>query len=332
MATSPVQVQHPIDPLELRRAFGTFVTGIAVVTTIDEAGCPRGMTANSFTSVSLDPPLLLVCIGRHAASFGAFSHGHAFAVNFLHEAQRELSMLFASKSPDKFKTTRYDRVHTGAPVLTDCLTWFDCIVHQRVDAGDHMILIGQVQAFGTSPAAPLGFCRGRYASVKDPLPPGWDAAHGMVVGYLVESDRGILLKADGKGGWVLPSAKHRKAAAELAFDHGGALTLLPDATFLYSVFDIADSDPGYMIYRARLAKSAAAVALPPELRFFPLDALPYDAIAARELRAVLRRYRRERQDARFGIYMDSGDGGRLALIDGDARSWLQIAQEQGQDK
>jgi flavin reductase (DIM6/NTAB) family NADH-FMN oxidoreductase RutF len=327
LAPAP-QTETAIDPIALRRAFGTFVTGVTIITTIDSEGNPRGMTANSFTSVSLDPPLLLVCVGKSATSFPAFNEAQSFAVNFLHEGQTEISGVFASKSPDKFQSVSHDRVHTGAPVLTDCLTWFDCTTHNSIDAGDHIILIGQVRAFGTSPSAPLGFCRGRYANVKDPLPAGWLASHGMVVGYLIEADGNILLRSDGKGGWVLPSAKRRIADNELKLDDGGALTLLPENTFLYSVFDVADSDPGYLIYRARLSQDSMGVALPADLKFFPIEALPYDAIPTREVRAMLRRYVRERRDARFGIYMDSRDGGRLAMIEGDAQPWQQTSREQ----
>lgn len=158
----------PIDPNQLRQAFGSFVTGVTVVTAWDAEGHPRGMTANSFTSVSLDPPLLLVCIGKHAASFAVFQGARSFAVNMLHQGQAELSALFASKSPDKFKATDHRAVHTGAPVLASCLAWFDCSVHDRVDAGDHMILIGRVHAFDTSPSQPLAFCRGRYVAVQNP--------------------------------------------------------------------------------------------------------------------------------------------------------------------
>ena len=153
---------------QLRQAFGTFVTGVTVVTAWDADGNPRGITANSFTSVSLDPPLLLVCIGKRAASFETFRSARAFAVNMLHEGQAEISALFASKSPDKFKATDHRAAHTGAPVLANCLTWFDCTVHDRVDAGDHMILIGYVQAFDTSASQPLAFCRGRYVAVQEP--------------------------------------------------------------------------------------------------------------------------------------------------------------------
>ena len=330
MADQAATTDAPIDPIALRRAFGTFVTGVTVITTREADGTPRGMTANSFTSVSLDPPLLLVCVAKSASSYAAFTGADCFAVNILHEGQVGVSATFASKAPDKFQSVNHDAVHTGAPVLTDSLTWFDCSRDTSIDAGDHAILIGRVRAFGTSPTAPLGFCRGRYASVKDPLPAGWLAAHGMIIGYLVEAGDRLLLRADGKGGWVLPSARRRKADSQLVLDAGDALRLMPEETFLYSVFDVADSDPGYLVYRARLAGEGADVELPDTLRFFPVDDLPYEAIATHELRSMLRRYVHERQAGRFGIYMDSDDGGRVAMIDGQARAWLQASQDQGQ--
>jgi flavin reductase (DIM6/NTAB) family NADH-FMN oxidoreductase RutF len=326
MANAAARAHASIDPIALRRAFGTFVTGVTVITTRDEDGTPRGMTANSFTSVSLDPPLLLVCVGKSASSFQAFNSAGSFAVNFLHEGQVEVAAIFASKSQDKFRAATHDRIHTGAPILTDSLTWFDCSVHNRVDAGDHVILIGQVRAFGTSPSAPLGFCRGRYASVKDPLPAGWLASHGMIIGYLVEAEDRLLMRSDGKGGWVLPTARRRKADSQLVLD-GGQLSLVPEDTFVYSVFDVADSDPGYLIYRARLSGEGMAMTLPPDLRFFPIDDLPYAQIPTHELRSMLRRYMRERREKRFGIYMDTGDGGRVAMIDGQAQAWMQASND-----
>jgi len=325
MLAQAVTTQNAVDPVALRRALGTFVTGVTVITTHDAEGMPRGMTANSFTSVSLDPPLLLVCVGRGAHSFAAFNASSSFAVNLLHEGQTDVSNLFASKAANKFDAISYDRVHTGSPILTDCLSWFDCTVHRRVDAGDHVVLIGEVQAFGTSPSAPLGFCRGRYANVKDPLPPGWLASHGMIVGYLIEADGHLLLRSDGKGGWVLPSAMRRIADNELKLEGGDALTLVPDDTFLYSVFDVADGDPGYLIYRARLAQDPGSAALSAGLKFFPLGQLPYDHIPTREISAMLRRYARESASKRFGIYMDSNDGGRLAMV-GEAQPWASSPQ------
>jgi flavin reductase (DIM6/NTAB) family NADH-FMN oxidoreductase RutF len=166
MAAIHVTDQAQFDPIALRRAFGSFPTGVTVVTTLDADGRPRGMTANSFASVSLEPALLLVCIGHGTASFPAFAQCRSFAVNVLRDDQEHVSLLFASRSALKFANVSYTARHTGSPVLTDCLSWFDCTVHQRVHAGDHAVLFGRVQQFDTSHAAPLGFSRGRYAKVR----------------------------------------------------------------------------------------------------------------------------------------------------------------------
>jgi flavin reductase (DIM6/NTAB) family NADH-FMN oxidoreductase RutF len=306
-----------IDAGALRQAFGTFVTGVTVITTRDAEGNPRGMTANSFSSVSLDPPLLLVCVGKSALSYSAFAHSEHFAVNLLHEDQVDVSATFASKSADKFQTVDYDTVHTGSPILTDCLTWFDCTVDQRIEAGDHIILIGQVRAFGSSPKLPLCFCRGRYANVKDPLPAQWPKSHGMINGYLIETDNALLLLGDGKGGWTLPVAGARKGEIQLPAGQG-TLKLIPASTFLYSVFDTDDGDCGYLISRAQLDPQHPLAQPSDSLRWFPIDELPLDQMPSNELRAVVRRYVRERLDQRFSIYMGSSDGGRVAMIDGAA--------------
>jgi flavin reductase (DIM6/NTAB) family NADH-FMN oxidoreductase RutF len=145
---------------------GTFLTGVTVVTTREADGAPRGMTANSFTSVSLDPPLVLVCIGRGSSNIDAFQAADHFAVNILGDGQSEVATAFAARGIDRFATVTHRAASTGAPVLEDCLSWFDCTLHQRVDAGDHVILIGRVEDFGTRPSDPLGFCRGRFVNLN----------------------------------------------------------------------------------------------------------------------------------------------------------------------
>src|SRR5262249_15020448 len=150
-----------------------------------------------------------------------------------------------------------------------------------------------------------------------PLPVGWPASQSMIVGYLIEGEDSILLRCDDKGELSLPTSKSRRANSEIVLAGGQAVSVEPERTFLYSVFDVADSDPGYLIYRASLAQDRAQQELPQDLQFFPLYDLPYDRVSSRELNAVLRRYVRERESKRFGIYMDGSKGGRVAMIESE---------------
>lgn len=152
---------HP-DPSELRQVLGCFVTGVTVVTTLEGGQQPRGFTANSFTSVSLDPPLVLVCIGRSAASHRAFVTGQGFAVNILGEGQQAVSTRFASKSPDKFAGLSWWAGKGGGIVIEGSLAWLDCRLDRVIPAGDHSILLGEVLDLGRNALQPLAWCRGRY--------------------------------------------------------------------------------------------------------------------------------------------------------------------------
>jgi flavin reductase (DIM6/NTAB) family NADH-FMN oxidoreductase RutF len=164
-----------VDPRELRRTLGQFVTGVTIVTVRDERGLPRGLTANSFTSVSLDPPLILVCIASRAPSRQAFDAAPGFAVNILGEAQRDVSARFASPVSDKFAGLSWRPGASGAPLLERSLAYLDCRTHRRIEAGDHVILIGEVTSFDRNEQSPLAFCRGAYVSVN--LPPIRCAEH-----------------------------------------------------------------------------------------------------------------------------------------------------------
>lgn len=157
--------QTDFEAADLRRAFGTFLTGVTVVTTRDETGAPCGMTANSFTSVSLDPPLVLVCIGTGSSNIAAFKAADRFAVNILGHDQTDVATVFSARGVDRFATVAHGEATTGAPVLADCLGWFDCTLHQRVVAGDHVILIGRVEDLQIGQRPPLGFCRGQFVSL-----------------------------------------------------------------------------------------------------------------------------------------------------------------------
>jgi flavin reductase (DIM6/NTAB) family NADH-FMN oxidoreductase RutF len=154
-----------LDVAELRQTLGSFATGVAVATTLDAKGLPKGFTANSFTSVSLDPPLVLVCVDRSASCYPAFAGTAHFGINILCEAQQHVSRAFASKSPDKFADMAWVPGVTGSPIFPDSTAWLDCELHNRVEAGDHLIVIGRVLSVGHSPAKrPLGYHRGSYVA------------------------------------------------------------------------------------------------------------------------------------------------------------------------
>lgn len=151
------------DPRTLRDALGCFATGVTVVTCIDDQGVPVGFTANSFTSVSLDPPLLLVCIAKRARCAPALIGASHFAVNVLQAEQQPESIRFSTRNEDRFGSTQWSTGETGAPLLMDSLGVFECRNHAVHEGGDHHMLIGEVVRASFDPTMdPLLFFRGRY--------------------------------------------------------------------------------------------------------------------------------------------------------------------------
>ena len=151
------------DPRTLRDALGCFATGVTVVTCLDAAGEPVGLTANSFTSLSLDPPLLLVCVAKAAASAAALAGASDFAVNVLQTGQQPASITFSTRVENRFGCTEWSVGEHGAPVLMESLSVFECRRHAVHDGGDHFILIGEVVKASFEPGLdPLLYFRGRY--------------------------------------------------------------------------------------------------------------------------------------------------------------------------
>ena len=160
---APPEYRAGSDARTLRDALGCFGTGITVVTTIDESGQPVGLTANSFTSVSLDPPLLLVCLARTAGSLPAFEAAESFGVNVLHIGQQPISARFARRDEDRFAGTPWESWDAGIPILKNSLASFECARHALYDGGDHVILVGRVLRVRFEPRRdPLLFFRGKY--------------------------------------------------------------------------------------------------------------------------------------------------------------------------
>jgi len=151
------------DPRTLRDALGCFATGVTVVTCLTPGGEPAGLTVNSFTSVSLDPPLLLVCLAKKALSAAALVEADHFAVNVLQTGQQPASIRFSTRDEDRFGTTPWSCGEANAPILEASLGVFECKRHAVHDGGDHHILIGQVvKASFDAGLDPLLYFRGKY--------------------------------------------------------------------------------------------------------------------------------------------------------------------------
>jgi len=162
-----------VGSVEFRRACGAFATGIAVATTMGRDGKPHGLTVNSFTSVSLHPPLVLVCIAHKAATHGSFSTASSFAINILNTEQEPLSARFASSHPNRFDGVEWSVGEGGAPVLAGALAVLECETREKIEAGDHTMFLGEVRHAacpdGTADqasSAPLVYYRGKYAKLS----------------------------------------------------------------------------------------------------------------------------------------------------------------------
>lgn len=152
-----------IDPATFRAVLGRFASGVTVVTVRDADGRDHGMTVSAFCSVSLEPPLVLACIDRTATLLPSLGAGTAYAINVLSESQEALSRRFAAEMDDRFDGVGYTRGPSGSPLLDDTLAYLECRVEARVDAGDHVVVIGRVEnTHVNEDAAPLLYYRSGY--------------------------------------------------------------------------------------------------------------------------------------------------------------------------
>ena len=147
---------------DLRRVLGAFVTGVTVVTTVDGRGAAYGLTANSFSSVSLEPPLILWSQSLAAPSYPVFRDCERFAVNILAEDQETISQRFAGAAPDKFCGVQTSRGLGGIPLIAGCLAYLECIKVASYPGGDHAVFLGRVERMDRSARRPLAFVDGRY--------------------------------------------------------------------------------------------------------------------------------------------------------------------------
>jgi len=164
LMSPPSKAQPPtFSPKEFRSALGMFATGVTIVTAMTSDGKPIGLTASSFNSVSLDPPLVLWSLARAAASLPAFSTGSHYAINILAADQKLLAEKFAVKGADRWTGVAFTHGCGNAPLLTGAAAVFECFNRSRYEEGDHVIFVGEVERVSwRSGAAPLLFHGGRF--------------------------------------------------------------------------------------------------------------------------------------------------------------------------
>lgn len=300
------------DARALRDAFGAFLTGVTVVTTHNAEGAPIGFTANSFTSVSLDPPLLLVCLAKTSRNYATLTEAKGFGVNILAEGQKDVSNTFARPVEDRFAAIQWKKGPFGSPVFADVAAWFDCAMHELVDAGDHVILIGRVEGFENSGKTGLGYARGGYftpALAEKSLLANADGS--LLLGAVAERDGEILMVEDGKGGWTLPFVeKAESEGLEALEDHVDVhLGLILWPGLLYSVYEDTKTGRQHVVYRATLSQG-----VPKAGCFFPIQSLPMAEITDSAVRDLVKRYAAESALGNFGVYFGNQEKGRVHAV------------------
>ncbi|MFT5343001.1 MAG: flavin reductase (DIM6/NTAB) family NADH-FMN oxidoreductase RutF [Paracoccaceae bacterium] len=299
------------DPKSLRSAFSRYMTGVTVVTAQAPDGTPVGFTANSFTSVSLDPPLLLVCPGRHLSSYDVFSSTKHFSVNILAEGQESISNIFASGSDDRFGQTDWTADTNGCALISGRTAGFSCTVTQRVEAGDHMVLLGKVTDFDSSERPGLGYYKGGYFSLskeRQAETPA-TAARQSVASVILLHQGNVLLTPEDR----LPSVQlddHTGARSALSV-YLQSLGLAAHMGPVYSVYDSPNSGVHHVVLRAQITS------LPDNC---PLKSVPItsfeDGPAKTDIQfLILRRFAQEHRTQSFGLYFGDVKQGEIHQLD-----------------
>ncbi|WP_298803583.1 flavin reductase family protein [uncultured Lentibacter sp.] len=297
-----------LDPRELRRAFGSFMTGVTVVTALRADGSPVGFTANSFTSVSLEPPLVLVCPGKFLSSFDAFTECRHFAINILAEGQEAVSNTFASFKGDRFAQIEHSPDAQGVPLIHGVAASFSCRTERVIPAGDHAILMGEVTDFAHAQTAGLGYVSGQYfslglerAAFEDP--------HGPAICGAIVEDGDHVLMVQTNAGLHPPQCAH-KDRGRLIEDLQETLAqngIEAELGQAYSVFESHKprAQHSYFLASGRLRESGN------DIRRIPISRLPEQQFSSPAIARMMTRFALESQTRVFGLYLGTTEDGSI---------------------
>lgn len=294
---------------ELRDAFGSFMTGVTVVTTCKADGTPLGFTANSFASVSLDPALLLVSIAKTSSNYHNFANASHFAINILAEEQKDISNTFSRPSDDRFANLAWSKSAFQNPLIDHVSAWFDCTTSQIVDAGDHAILIGKVENFASAGFAGLGYYRGGYFT---PAKLSAEVISGpkVVISSIIGHENKILLEQMADQKWTIPHLLVDKDGADKALEKIFA-TYQPDASasFIYSVYENIENQQQYISFLCNTPIANATKG-----QFVDLNDLDQLSFVDSALQSMLMRYRKENYLKTYGVYYGNQTSGTVRQI------------------
>lgn len=289
-----------IDPKALRGAFSRYMTGVTVVTGLSPEGEKVGFTANSFTSVSLDPPLLLVCPGNHLSSFAVFQAATKFGVSILAEGQEDVSNMFASSKGDRFAQCDWTCPTGDIPLITGRAAGFICDTHSSLPMGDHQILIGEIKHFDQADVPGLGYGPDGYFSQGKERLAQAPGGGPITAGILLEQGQDIFLDKDMTPPLVEVAAGQSPLKAMQAALDARGIKASPDV--VYAVYD--DAGLGRrIVFRGTVKR------VPAEMRRLPIAALSTLQIKDAALQSLLTRFAQEHATQSFGFYLGDQDSG-----------------------
>lgn len=299
-----------LDPKILRKAFGSYMTGVTVITAMSSDGTPVGFTANSFTSVSLEPPLLLVCPAKSLSSFEVFANCDSFVVNILSEDQQAISNIFAGSKEDRFSQIEWHKDEQGNPVIDGALTHFSCKTDRNLDAGDHHLLVGEVLDFSTREGRGLGYASGGYFSLgleREAAEISTQEKH-VCVGVIIEHNGKVLISQN-EGKSVLP--------ATTTDDNTNAVSTIKqfltengiDAQLgaVFSIYENTKNNTNYIFYRA-IAHSSDTKGLG---EYVAIADIAKQDFATTAMNSMMNRYALESKNGLYGVYVGQEEQGRV---------------------
>jgi flavin-dependent trigonelline monooxygenase, reductase component len=304
------------DNRTFRNVLGSFLTGVTVVATRAPGDEIRAFTANSFASVSLDPPLVLVCLAKTSTSIEAFSKAETFGISILGDWQRDISNAFATRDPEIRATESAKLSDDIAPHVPGSLAVLACDRQDTIDAGDHIILIGKVHKFQSNDGEPLGYLRGGYVGIGPSVREIEMLDAPLKVGGILDVGGNIVLwRNAGSEHWSVPMA-----AMGAGEKHGAVLDRLftslgvsVDATLPYSLFQEAGEKSTTLIFSVESQGAVLPGMLPDqtEIGLFGEEDKPWRFVQGTMMRGLLRRFFYERNHNLFGMYFDTKQGGRV---------------------